>query len=98
MKVHNRKDVEVVRLLPLGVNRGKGFAVKQGMIRTRGRLALMVDADGATDIADLASLEGALQEIETTEGLGIALGSRAHLENTDMVKRQVRSCLQMKWN
>lgn len=91
MERYNDRDgrAEVVRLLPLRTNRGKGFAVKQGMIRTRGQLALMLDSDGATDIADLVKLEEALRQVETPEGLGIALGSRAHLESTDVVKREV---------
>ncbi|MBI1996046.1 MAG: glycosyltransferase, partial [Deltaproteobacteria bacterium] len=33
------------------VNRGKGFAVKEGMLAARGQLRLFCDADNSTDIA-----------------------------------------------
>lgn len=47
MKEH---DVKVVRLLR---NKGKGFAVKVGMLSACGKRRLMVDADGATQFSDL---------------------------------------------
>jgi dolichyl-phosphate beta-glucosyltransferase len=60
-----------VRLLPLSRNRGKGAAVRAGMLAARGVLRLFTDADGATPIAELKRLEAALG----TDG--IAIGSRA---------------------
>jgi hypothetical protein len=39
---------------------------------------LMVDADGATRIADLEKLEKSMKEVET-DHFGFVLGSRAHL-------------------
>jgi dolichyl-phosphate beta-glucosyltransferase len=36
-------DLQVLRLSP---HRGKGYAVRQGMIRSRGRLALFIDSGG----------------------------------------------------
>src|SRR5207249_10842448 len=41
-------------------NHGKGFAVRAGMVRARGALRLMADADGATPIAEVKRLEAAL--------------------------------------
>jgi dolichyl-phosphate beta-glucosyltransferase len=64
-------------------NRGKGHAVREGMMRARGRLRLMVDADGATPIAEVARLEAAL-----AAGADLAVGSRV-LEAPGVV-RQVR--------
>ena len=55
----------------LPVNRGKGAAVREGMRRTTGALKLMADADGATPIAEVERLEGAL-----ARGADIAVGSR----------------------
>jgi len=54
MKEH---DVKVIRLLK---NKGKGFAVKVGMLSACGKRRLMVDADGATQFSDLSMLEDAL--------------------------------------
>ncbi len=41
---------ERVRLLKLRQNRGKGGAVRRGMMQARGRMLLMADADGATKV------------------------------------------------
>ena len=61
-----------VRLLPLGRNRGKGAAVRAGMLAATGRFRLFTDADGATPIAELKRLEPAL-----ATGADIVIGSRA---------------------
>jgi dolichyl-phosphate beta-glucosyltransferase len=61
-----------VGLIRLPRNRGKGCAVRTGMLRARGRLRLMADADGATPIAEAARLEAAI-----AEGAHLAIGSRA---------------------
>jgi dolichyl-phosphate beta-glucosyltransferase len=59
-------------LLVLPENRGKGHAVRHGMLRARGALRLMTDADGATPIVELKRLEAAIER-----GADLALGSRA---------------------
>ncbi len=56
----------------LPAHRGKGFAVREGMLRTRGALRLMADADGATPIAAVERLEAALGA-----GADVAVGGRA---------------------
>lgn len=61
-----------VRVLPLGRNRGKGAAVRAGMLAATGRVRLFTDADGATPIAELKRLEPAL-----AAGADIVIGSRA---------------------
>jgi dolichyl-phosphate beta-glucosyltransferase len=53
-------------------NRGKGYAVRRGMLAARGDLRLMTDADLSTPIEDLARLEAALGS-----GHDVAVGSRA---------------------
>jgi dolichyl-phosphate beta-glucosyltransferase len=61
-----------VRLLPFGRNRGKGAAVRAGMLAARGAFRLFTDADGATPIAELKRLEAALGP-----GTDVVIGSRA---------------------
>lgn len=41
----------------------QGYAVKVGMLAARGTLLLLMDADGATRIADLAKLEADLKRV-----------------------------------
>ncbi len=60
----SKYGAEYVRLLKLVKNRGKGGAVKLGMLRSRGKYLLMVDADGATKISDLEKLETGMKELE----------------------------------
>jgi dolichyl-phosphate beta-glucosyltransferase len=61
-----------LRLHALPENRGKGHAVRTGMLRARGALRLMADADGATPIVELRGLEAAIRG-----GADLAVGSRA---------------------
>jgi dolichyl-phosphate beta-glucosyltransferase len=61
-----------VRALSLGRNRGKGAAVRAGMLGATGALRLFTDADGATPITELKRLEPAL-----ASGADVVIGSRA---------------------
>jgi len=66
-----------LRLLQLEENRGKGFAVKTGMLAASGDLRLFADADGATPIEECERLQQAVRG-----GADIVIGSRA-LKSTD---------------
>ena len=83
-KDHPNVDIRVVQLER---NRGKGGAVRHGMLHARGRRLLMADADGATRFADVELLLGALDALAPTDGdaPAVAIGSRAHLVKTDAV-------------
>jgi dolichyl-phosphate beta-glucosyltransferase len=61
-----------VRLIRLAENRGKGYAVRSGVVNARGKLVLFADADGATPLAEVERLEAALRD-----GADLAIGSRA---------------------
>jgi dolichyl-phosphate beta-glucosyltransferase len=61
-----------VRVISLGKNRGKGAAVRAGMLAARADRILFSDADLATPIEELEKLEAAL-----VDGADIAIGSRA---------------------
>ncbi|KAL7752245.1 dolichyl-phosphate beta-glucosyltransferase [Sorochytrium milnesiophthora] len=78
---------DVIKVLVLPHNRGKGGAVTQGVLCASGELVLFADADGATRFSDLELLE---ERIKTLGVNGVAVGSRAHLVKTDaVVKRSV---------
>jgi len=76
-----------MRVLTLLKNKGKGGAVRRGMYYVRGQYILMVDADGATKFSDLDKVESQLKNVEK-DGLGISVGSRAHLVDTDTVAKR----------
>lgn len=52
------------------------------MLRARGRYLLFADADGATDAKETTNVLNRLRAIEAN-GLGMAIGSRAHLDNAE---------------
>lgn len=60
-----------MRALPLGVNRGKGAAVRHGVLSSRGKVVLFSDADLSTPIEELEKLLSRIQE-----GHHVAFGSR----------------------
>jgi len=60
-----------LKLIHLPFNRGKGFAVRAGMMEAKGKLILMSDADLSAPIEELEKL---VQVIE--QGADVAVGSR----------------------
>jgi dolichyl-phosphate beta-glucosyltransferase len=60
-----------VSVVSFDTNKGKGAAVRHGVLRSTGALVAFVDADGATPIAELDRLVDAVHG-----GAGVAVGSR----------------------
>ncbi|KAF8930166.1 dolichyl-phosphate beta-glucosyltransferase [Haplosporangium gracile] len=87
LEMAQQEDIKDIRVLSFEKNRGKGGAVIQGMQYTRGEYILMVDADGATRFSDLDALQVKLKATEQ-DGLGVAVGSRAHMVKTDAVVKR----------
>lgn len=71
--------VQVIELRP---NRGKGAAVREGVLRADGARVLFMDADLATPLDAYDALAAALDA-----GADVAIGSRA-LPDSDLVVRQ----------
>jgi dolichyl-phosphate beta-glucosyltransferase len=71
-----------LRVLGLERNRGKGAAVRTGMLAAVGDRALFTDVDLSTPLADLRRLSAALDD-----GADVALGSRA-LPGSEVLRRQ----------
>src|SRR3990172_7489771 len=70
------------RLLRLPANRGKGAAVKAGMLASRGEAVLMSDADLSTPLSELPRFLAAL-----ADGSDLVVGSR-QLPESNLVRRQ----------
>jgi glycosyltransferase involved in cell wall biosynthesis len=66
-----RSRIPLLCVVPNGVNRGKGYSVRQGMLEARGRLVLFTDADLSAPIEEADKL---LRALETHD---VAIGSRA---------------------
>lgn len=65
------KDLQHLRVISNGENRGKGFSVRRGMLEAKGRLVLFTDADLSAPIEEADKLVAALVEND------VAIGSRA---------------------
>lgn len=66
-----------VRVCRLQNNRGKGGAVKMGMLRGRGQFLLMIDADGATAASEISTIYRQGKALRNERGQGVVVGSRA---------------------
>jgi glycosyltransferase involved in cell wall biosynthesis len=72
-----------LRVLSNGVNRGKGYSVRHGMLEARGRIVLFTDADLSAPIEEADKLLAALETHD------VAIGSRA-LDRHLIFERQSR--------
>lgn len=95
---------EKIRVITLEKNRGKGGAIRIGILAARGEICLFADADGATKFSDIKKLEDFIEnkkkEAHEQGGIwdpaehSIAIGSRAHLASESIAKRSfVRTIL-----
>ena len=66
-------EVEGLRLISYPENRGKGYALRTGVLASRGSMVLLSDADFSTPIEELETLRRHL----TPQTHQIAIGSRA---------------------
>lgn len=78
---------EKIRVLTLVKNRGKGGAVRLGMLSARGKKLLFADADGATKFNDLEKLEREMLSSVVNNPKSVVIGSRAHLEKQAIASR-----------
>jgi len=92
--------VDKVRLLHLIKNRGKGGAVRLGVLSSRGKCILFADADGATKFADYDKLYKALEDFKRDDKdedySGVVCGSRAHMEDDAIATRSFFRTILMK--
>lgn len=70
-----------VRLIAHSPNMGKGYSVREGMLKAEGEFLLLDDADGASPIAEVSRLMKAIEA-----GADVAIGSRAKPGDETVVK------------
>ena len=71
-------------LIRLPQNRGKGYAVRTGVVNAAGERVLFADADGATPIEELRRLEAHLDA-----GAQVAIGSRGIKDDSVTVRAKI---------
>ncbi|ATY61595.1 Dolichyl-phosphate beta-glucosyltransferase [Cordyceps militaris] len=86
----DRQLHDVLRVVSLEKNRGKGGGVTHGLRHVRGHYVLFADADGATRFSDVGKLIEGCEEVVDASGRGVAIGSRAHLVGSEAVVKKKR--------
>lgn len=71
------------RVVRIGENRGKGYALRRGVFEAKGRFVLLTDADLSTPIEEHAKLAALIRDRD----LDVVIGSRA-LAGSDVQVRQ----------
>ncbi len=75
------QDFTNLRLINLELNKGKGFATREGVLNSKGKIILYADADGAAPIKESLRL---LRAIEN--GADLAIGSRARFSSDTKIE------------
>lgn len=68
-------------VVPLGTNRGKGAAVRAGVLRATGEYVLFTDADNSTPIEEIEKFLDAIEEVD------VVIGSR-YMTDSNVEKKQ----------
>jgi dolichyl-phosphate beta-glucosyltransferase len=76
---------DVLRVVTLEKNRGKGGGVTHGFRHVRGKYIVFADADGASRFSDLGRLIEGCEDVVDGSNRGVAIGSRAHLVGSEAV-------------
>lgn len=79
---------DILRIITLKSNRGKGGAVVHGLRHARGQHAIFADADGASRFSDVAALIAGCSAVADASGRAVAVGSRAHLVGSEAVVKR----------
>lgn len=85
-----------VRVITLRKNRGKGGAVREGVLAARGNYIIFADADGASKFSDIVKLEDFIYNNREKTDLVLAIGSRAHMEQDSIACRSFFRTILMK--
>lgn len=83
-----RKLHDILRVVTLEKNRGKGGGVTHGLRHVRGEYAVFADADGASKFSDLGKLIEGCHDVVDASNRGVAIGSRGHLVGSEAVVKR----------
>ena len=78
-----KSEIKNLKIIRYPVNRGKGYALRQGVLQAGGELILLTDADLSTPIEELSRLEVCI----ANDNYDIVIGSRA-LDYSEIIEKQ----------
>ena len=84
-----------IQVITLESNRGKGGAVRAGVLAAKGNYIIFADADGASKFSEIEKLEKFFYQNKGSD-LTVAIGSRAHMEEEAMASRSLFRTILMK--
>lgn len=79
---------DILRIVTLEKNRGKGGGVTHGFRHVRGAYVVFADADGASKFSDLGKLIEGCEDVVDASSRGVAIGSRGHLVGSEAVVKR----------
>ncbi|KAF3767869.1 family 2 glycosyltransferase [Cryphonectria parasitica EP155] len=79
---------DILRIVTLEKNRGKGGGVTHGFRHVRGAYIVFADADGASRFSDLGKLIEGCEDVVDASSRGVAIGSRGHLVGSEAVVKR----------
>src|SRR3984957_16390341 len=80
------KSSSPLLVLPHHEGRGKGFAVRSGMLRARGDFIFFTDADLSTPLEDL---DANLERFRKDRSIDVIVGNRAHPETRILLRQNL---------
>lgn len=88
LKYRKKYGDDKIRVITLEENKGKGGAVRAGVLVARGSYIIFADADGASKFSDIEKLEEFFYQNQQSK-MAIAVGSRAHMEDEAVATRSL---------
>lgn len=80
-----------IKLISYQKNRGKGYAVKRGVMAARGKFLLLMDADSSTPISELPKF------FKLTDSYPLVFGSRYLKDSQVMIKQKLLRRILSRW-
>lgn len=80
LKNYQKTSKKVINIITYKENKGKGFAVKSGMLSAKGDYALLCDADMSTPLTELKKFSPSIQK-----GVDVVIGTRKNGKSTVIV-------------
>lgn len=94
-RYQKKYGADKIKVIKLSKNRGKGGAVKVGVMNAIGNYIIFADADGASKFSDIQKLEEFIYKNRDMQ-LVVAIGSRAHMEQEVIASRSLFRTILMK--